>query len=103
VKIRVVCGKSRRERLVPLGAHALKALRHYIGMHDQQLPAAAGQAASIRSQRPIRDVDVRASLSSKQLNQIFTADSLQRTNCSSANRDKGVSSPHRLRSRRHQS
>jgi len=36
----IIRGKGRRERLVPLGAHALKALRHYVGMLDQQLSAA---------------------------------------------------------------
>lgn len=41
----VIRGKGRRERLVPLGAHALKALRHYSNMLDQQL-AAAGLAAN---------------------------------------------------------
>ena len=41
----IIRGKGRRERLVPLGAHALKALRHYVGMLDQQL-SAAGLAAS---------------------------------------------------------
>jgi integrase/recombinase XerC len=44
----IIRGKGRRERLVPLGAHALKALRHYIGMHDQQL-SAAGLAATTES------------------------------------------------------
>jgi len=41
----IIRGKGRRERLVPLGAHALKALRHYSTMLDQQL-AAAGLSAS---------------------------------------------------------
>ena len=36
---------SRRERLVPLGAHALKSLRHYIDMLDGELHA-AGLGAS---------------------------------------------------------
>jgi integrase/recombinase XerC len=41
----IIRGKGRRERLVPLGAHALKALRHYVAMLDQQL-SVAGLAAS---------------------------------------------------------
>lgn len=42
----IIRGKGRRERLVPLGAHALKALRHYIAMHDKQLAAAGLTAGS---------------------------------------------------------
>src|SRR4029079_726800 len=30
----IVRGKGRKERIVPLGSHALKALRHYIKMLD---------------------------------------------------------------------
>ena len=36
----VIRGKGRRERLVPLGAHALKSLRHYLYMLDAELRAA---------------------------------------------------------------
>jgi integrase/recombinase XerC len=36
----VIRGKGRRERLVPLGAHALKSLRHYLDMLDAELRAA---------------------------------------------------------------
>jgi integrase/recombinase XerC len=41
----IIRGKGRRERLVPLGAHALKSLRHYIDMLDGELHA-AGLGAS---------------------------------------------------------
>jgi integrase/recombinase XerC len=33
----IIRGKGRRERRVPLGSHALKALRHYLGMVDADL------------------------------------------------------------------
>ena len=36
----VIKGKGRRERLVPLGAHALKSLRHYLDMLDAEMKAA---------------------------------------------------------------
>ena len=36
----VIRGKGRRERVVPLGAHALKSLRHYLDMLDGELRAA---------------------------------------------------------------
>ena len=36
----VIRGKGRRERLVPLGAHALKSLRHYLDMLDAEMRAA---------------------------------------------------------------
>jgi integrase/recombinase XerC len=36
----VIRGKGRRERLVPLGAHALKSLRHYLDMLDSEMKAA---------------------------------------------------------------
>jgi integrase/recombinase XerC len=36
----LIRGKGRRERLVPLGSHALTALRHYVAMHDTELAAA---------------------------------------------------------------
>jgi len=36
----VIRGKGRRERLVPLGAHALKSLRHYLDMLDAEMKAA---------------------------------------------------------------
>ncbi len=36
----VIRGKGRRERVVPLGAHALKSLRHYLDMLDSELRGA---------------------------------------------------------------
>jgi integrase/recombinase XerC len=36
----VIRGKGRRERMVPLGAHALKSLRHYLDMLDAEMRAA---------------------------------------------------------------
>jgi integrase/recombinase XerC len=36
----VIRGKGRRERIVPLGAHALKSLRHYLDMLDAEMKAA---------------------------------------------------------------
>jgi integrase/recombinase XerC len=41
----VIRGKGRRERLVPLGSHALKSLRHYLDMLDAEMRA-AGLASS---------------------------------------------------------
>lgn len=40
----LIRGKGRRERLVPLGSHALTALRHYIAMHDKELALAGFEA-----------------------------------------------------------
>jgi integrase/recombinase XerC len=36
----LIRGKGRRERVVPLGTHALAALRRYVAMHDTELAAA---------------------------------------------------------------
>ncbi|MAC20349.1 MAG: tyrosine recombinase [Phycisphaerae bacterium] len=36
----LIRGKGRRERVVPLGTHALAALRRYVAMHDAELAAA---------------------------------------------------------------
>ena len=36
----LIRGKGRRERVVPLGTHALSALRRYVAMHDTELAAA---------------------------------------------------------------
>ena len=41
----LIRGKGRRERVVPLGSHALAALRHYVALHNSEL-AAAGMAAT---------------------------------------------------------
>jgi len=41
----LIRGKGRRERLVPLGSHALAALRHYVALHNSELTA-AGMTAS---------------------------------------------------------
>lgn len=41
----IIRGKGRRERLVPLGSHALKALRHYVDTLEKQLAAAGLTAA----------------------------------------------------------
>jgi integrase/recombinase XerC len=40
----LIRGKGRRERMVPLGSHALAAIRHYVAMHNGEL-AAAGLTA----------------------------------------------------------
>jgi integrase/recombinase XerC len=40
----IIRGKGRRERIVPLGSHALQALRHYVQMLDGEL-SKAGLAA----------------------------------------------------------
>jgi integrase/recombinase XerC len=40
----LIRGKGRRERMVPLGSHALAALRNYVGRHDTEL-AEAGMKA----------------------------------------------------------
>ncbi len=40
----LIRGKGRRERMVPLGSHALAAIRHYVAMHNGEL-AAAGLSA----------------------------------------------------------
>lgn len=45
----LIRGKGRRERLVPLGSHALAALRHYIAMHDSELAAAGLSAESVQA------------------------------------------------------
>ena len=42
----IIRGKGKRERIVPLGAHALKALRQYVGMLEKQLSAAGLSASS---------------------------------------------------------
>jgi integrase/recombinase XerC len=42
----LIRGKGRRERVVPLGSHALRALRHYVAKHDGELQAAGLSAAS---------------------------------------------------------
>ena len=42
----IIRGKGKRERIVPLGAHALKALRHYVDMLEKQLSAAGLSASS---------------------------------------------------------
>ena len=36
----LIRGKGRRERMVPLGSHALAAIRHYVAMHNGELSAA---------------------------------------------------------------
>lgn len=41
----LIRGKGRRERMVPLGSHALSALRRYVAMHDTDL-ASAGMSAA---------------------------------------------------------
>ena len=40
----LIRGKGRRERVVPLGTHALAALRRYVAMHDSELEAAGMKA-----------------------------------------------------------
>ena len=40
----LIRGKGRRERVVPLGTHALAALRRYVAMHDGELEAAGMKA-----------------------------------------------------------
>ena len=45
----LIRGKGRRERLVPLGSHALAALRHYIAMHDSELAAAGLTTESVQA------------------------------------------------------
>jgi integrase/recombinase XerC len=47
----VIRGKGRRERIVPLGAHALKSLRHYLDMLDGEMKAAGLTSLSSRSVR----------------------------------------------------
>jgi integrase/recombinase XerC len=42
----LIRGKGRRERIVPLGSHALAALRHYVGFHDTELAQAGMKAGS---------------------------------------------------------
>jgi tyrosine recombinase XerC len=44
----VIRGKGKRERIVPLGAHAIKSLGHYVEMLEKQL-ASAGLSASADS------------------------------------------------------
>ncbi|MCP4837464.1 MAG: tyrosine-type recombinase/integrase, partial [Phycisphaera sp.] len=41
----LIRGKGRRERVVPLGSHALNALRRYVAMHDTELASAGMNAA----------------------------------------------------------
>ncbi|MCH2160239.1 MAG: tyrosine recombinase XerC [Phycisphaerales bacterium] len=42
----LIRGKGRRERVVPLGSHALRSLRHYVAKHDEELREAGLAAAS---------------------------------------------------------
>ncbi|MDA0295875.1 MAG: tyrosine recombinase XerC [Planctomycetota bacterium] len=42
----LIRGKGRRERFVPLGSHALGAVRHYVSRHDSELAEAGMKADS---------------------------------------------------------